>query len=269
MIHAEAYFLWNAAFCAICLLVGGKLAGLSAPRRGMLPFCALLGGGGALGALLFPPLQIPLLLLWPLSLWLCYREEGNAACLRAMVTTACAALALGGGATMLRGLGQSPALSMALSGLLCLLLWTLARLLPTAFCEVKQLELGIGGLNILLPAMVDSGNLLRDPLTGLPVLVVSQTAVRSLFPEYLDLCDLQDLPMGFRLLSVRTASGRALWPLFRPEVCRIYVNGRAQEARALVAVSGEYQGIQALVPLQALPSSAAAAAPCTASEAAV
>lgn len=37
---------------------------------------------------------------------------------------------------------------------------------------VRQVELTVGEHSVLLPAMVDTGNLLRDPITGLPVMVV-------------------------------------------------------------------------------------------------
>lgn len=102
--------------------------------------------------------------------------------------------------------------------------------------------------------MLDSGNLLRDPVTGLPVLVVPCKAARLLFPDIADPCDLYSLPLGFRLLNVRTAAGSSLLPLFRPDECRLYLNGRACQAQLLVAVAGrEYGGVQALVPMAALP----------------
>ena len=112
------------------------------------------------------------------------------------------------------------------------------------------------GNAVILPAMLDSGNLLRDPLTGLPVLVVPRKAARLLFPGVYDLGDLASLPLGFRLLNVRTAAGSALLPLFRPDECRLYLNGHPSEARLLVAVAGpEYGGAQALVPMAALSAS--------------
>lgn len=55
---------------------------------------------------------------------------------------------------------------------------------------------------------------------------------------------------------MRTAAGSALLPLFRPDECRLYLNGHPSEARLLVAVAGpEYGGAQALVPMAALSAS--------------
>lgn len=270
MVHAEAYLLWNAACCGVSLLLGGKLAGLTTPKRSTLAACAMLSGMGALGALYEPLLISPTFFLCPFFVWICYRENGMPACLRALVGTICAALLIGGGATLLMSFGYSAALSMSLAALLALLLWTLSVLLPSAFCEVKQVEISYGGQSVLLPAMLDSGNLVRDPLSRQPVVVVSERSVRPLFPDIESLCALEELPEGFRLLRVRTAAGSGLWPLFRPDACRVYINGRVWDANAVVAVAGKsYSGIQALVPLGAVPSAAAAAIPDSAASAAV
>jgi len=252
MAHAEAYLVWNAVLSGISLLLGGKLAGLDAPPKKCLLLCALLGGVGALAGLYLPHLQTFALFLCPLSVWACYRSNGMPACARAMVTTACAAVLVGGCGELLIRLGQPPMVSLSLAALLTLLLFALCVLLPTAFCEVKQVEITVNRRSLLLPAMLDSGNLVRDPLTSQPVIVVPAHAVGLLFPEY-EAVSLEALPPGFRLLRVRTAAGTGLWPMFRPDSCRVYLNGESGDANAMVAVAGEaYGGVQALVPLAAV-----------------
>ncbi len=268
MIHGEAYFLWNWIFCAISLLLGGKLAGLGTPRASRLWGSAAACGACALAALLCPGLTWPTLLIWPAAVYSCYQPEGGPACLRAFIGTLAASFLLGGCGELLLRLNQPPALSMSLSGLMGLMLWTLATLLPSTLCEVRQVEIGLKGRFVLLPAMLDSGNLLKDPFTGLPVMVISAKALEPILPEFSALCALETLPPGFRLLSVRTAAGRALWPLFHPDSCRVYVNGETCAVRAMVAVAGEYGGVQALVPAAALPAAAARVAAVT-TEAAV
>ena len=165
-------------------------------------------------------------------------------------------LMLGGGAQALVARGVPAPLALMAGAGVALLVYLLATLLPTALCDVRQVELRVDGNAVILPAMLDSGNLLRDPVTGLPVLVVPRKAARLLFPGVYDLGDLASLPLGFRLLNVRTAAGSALLPLFRPDECRLYLNGHPSEARLLVAVAGpEYGGAQALVPMAALSAS--------------
>lgn len=254
MIHAETVFVLNAAMCLSALPLGGKLAGLPLPARKPLLLSAGLSGGCALAGLLMPALAAAGLLTLPLAVGLCFGRHGPGACLRCGVTTLCATLLTGGCATALltAGLRALPALLLTLC--LSWLCYLLTSLLPAAAGEVKQVELRVGDNAVLLPAMLDSGNLLRDPVTGLPVLVVPTRAALTLFPDLSDPDDLRSLPLGFRLLHVRTAAGASLLPLFRPDGCRLYVNGAACEAELLVAVAGrDYHGIQALVPTSALP----------------
>lgn len=148
----------------------------------------------------------------------------------------------------------SPWMSLTAAMAASWLVYLLVSLLPGVIREVQQVELTVGERSVLLPAMLDSGNLLRDSITGLPVLVVPWRAMMVLFPQAGDWMQPGQLPPGFRLLNVRTAAGGGLLPLFRPDLCRLYVRGRRWETELLVAAAGrEYDGVQALVPLAALP----------------
>lgn len=256
MVHAEAYFLWNTVMCLCALPLGGRLAGLPAPGRSALAAGAGLGGALALCALVLPPLWPVALAGLPCAVALCFHAQGLGPCLRGCVTTLGASLLLGGGAEALMRRGVSAPVALLASAGVAALVYLLATLLPNAMCDVRQVELRVDGNAVILPAMLDSGNLLRDPVTGLPVLVVPRRAAGLLFPDIGDLDDLSALPLGFRLLNVRTAAGSALLPMFRPDECRLYLNGHPAEARLLVAVAGaEYGGAQALVPMAALSAS--------------
>ncbi len=250
MLHGEGYLLGNILLCGCALPLGGRLAGASLPdgRR-------LAGAAVAAGLLSLLALSLPLLglLSLPFCVWLAYRPQGRAAVCRCTVTTLCASLMTGGTATALatRGVGawSCVAWSLALEGVLYLLV----QLLPCVLREVRQVELRVGERSIMLPAMVDSGNLMRDPITSLPVLVIPLRAAHALYPEAGRIDPLHALPKGFRLLHVRTAAGGGMLPLFRPDRCWLYLDGRRQEAKLLAAVAGqEYRGTQALVPLSAI-----------------
>ena len=257
MVCAEAYVVWNAAMCACALPLGGKLAGLPAPQKKPLLFSSVLGGFLSLAPLYLPTLS-PLVLLSPAgAVYACFRKHGTPACIRCMLMTLCSSFLLGGAMSAFVSGGMSAVPSGALSIGLCLFAYLLMNLLPSALCDIRQVELRVEERHIILPAMLDSGNLLTDPITGLPVLVIPQKAARMLFPSVHDLNCLNSLPLGFRLLSVKTAAGSALLPMFRPDECRIYVNGSACRSDLLVAVAGrDYGGVQALVPMSALPSGA-------------
>lgn len=116
----------------------------------------------------------------------------------------------------------------------------------TIWQQVYQmpLEIRFGDLTCRLQALVDTGNRLRDPLSGTPVVVVEGEALRSLLPEYLQpavaAMETGDLAPVSRLLSSEEWSARfrvipyasigrehGLLIGFRPDEVRIVVDGRA------------------------------------------
>ncbi len=123
---------------------------------------------------------------------------------------------------------------------------------PSPGCS--SVTISVGAKTIRLTALIDSGNLLRDHLTGLPVIVCSRKAAEGLAKG----------ARNIRLISVRTAAGSGLMPVFRADRIRLFTQGKWHEADALVglALSG-YDGFQALVPqsLTEAPPATAVAAP--------
>lgn len=250
----ESYLFWNAAMCACALPLGGKLAGLPCPGRIRLSAATVMNAVLSVLPLYASAWSPAALLGLPGSVFLCFRQHGVPACIRCTLMTLCASLLTGGAMTALMNAGVAAVPAGGISIGLSLGAYLLMTLLPSALCDVRQVELEVEERAVILPAMLDSGNLMRDPITGLPVLVIPRRAAQTLFPDAEDLTELASLPLGFRLLNVRTAAGSGLLPMFRPDRCRIYLNGRSCEAELLVAVAGrEYGGVQALVPMSALP----------------
>lgn len=253
LICGEAYVFWNLALPMACLPLGGYLAGLPGPKGRRVWQAGLMAGCCSLGALRWPGGGALWLMALPLGVMRCFGAQRPGTLLRCTFTSLCAACLTAGVALALAGTGLPPVLSAAAAVGAAGLLGLMVRLRPQALTDVTQVELRMADRAVILPAMLDSGNLLGDPITGLPVVVAPGRGLMRLFPGVPDLHDLSALPLGFRLLSVRTAAGAALMPIFRPDGCRLYVNGRAREARVQVAVAGpEYAGVQALVPLSAL-----------------
>lgn len=107
-----------------------------------------------------------------------------------------------------------------------------------------QIRLRLGAHRVVISALTDTGNLLRDPLTGLPVIVCARKALLPLRPDALT-----DYPPGMRLIRVRTVSGNALMPVFRPDSLHVRTGRTWQEARAVVGLAPiDYRGCQAIVP---------------------
>lgn len=96
-----------------------------------------------------------------------------------------------------------------------------------------------------LTALVDSGNLLRDPITGLPVIIVSRKAASRL----ITLPPPGEITPGMRLISVRTVSGTSLMAVFHPRRVRLRLPDGWQTVSAMIGLSpAGYDGFQALVP---------------------
>ncbi len=150
---------------------------------------------------------------------------------------------------------------LALPGLIALLagctaLFTLPRFLQR--CNdappITSIEVRIGPRRLTLTALIDSGNLLRDVITGLPVIVISRRAaarVLSLPPD-------GTLLPGMRLMSIRTVSGTGMMTILRPDGLRLLSGQSWLEADALIGLSPDgYEGFQALLPASLLPDSIA------------
>ena len=110
-----------------------------------------------------------------------------------------------------------------------------------------ELLLAYRGQIVHLPAMRDSGNLLTDAITGLPVIVAPKQAIVSLLPAGVQTGNLSTLPVGWRLLPIRTAAGSALLMCFRADKVEIRENGKAHVLDAVIAIS-EFSEKAALVP---------------------
>lgn len=114
--------------------------------------------------------------------------------------------------------------------------------------ERKDVRLLFDTGGVTLDGMVDTGNLLRDPVTSLPVVVASYAALRAHLPQGMVCEDLQTLPRGFRLIGARTANGITLLMCFRPRGIYIRTGCIWRKTQAVVAVSPHLSGRRALLP---------------------
>ena len=112
---------------------------------------------------------------------------------------------------------------------------------------VCELTIYYRGRSARLPVLRDSGNLLTDGVTGLPVIVVSEGTVASLLPAGVRTGNLSTLPPGWRLLPIRTAAGNGTLMCFRADQLELRTKGKARRIDAAVAISG-FSEKAALVP---------------------
>ena len=153
------------------------------------------------------------------------------------------------GMTGLMRFASAFALPSAVLVLLCCLLLRAVPVIlpkPEERPRLATVDVRHGPHHLTLTALIDSGNLLRDPVTGLPVIVISRRAAQRL----VQLPTEGKLTYPFRLLTVRTVSGTGMMTVFHPDsVCLLLPEGWTR-VDTLLGVSPEgYDGFQALVPV--------------------
>ncbi len=104
------------------------------------------------------------------------------------------------------------------------------RTVSKKLLERLTLEISSGGVTITAEGCVDTGNSLRDPLSGSPVAVAGRGVAEKLFTEETcrAICDPASSPdklgnvPGFRLIPCGTVTGSGLMPVFRPDAMKLF-----------------------------------------------
>ena len=227
-VYADTLLLWNAAVDYLLLLAAGKLCALPL-RRGRMALGALWGGGFALLCAVFPAV---------FALWTAKLAAG------ALVVL----IGFGADRRTPRADAAAPVSAPVLLLSFAICYAAAALVFRRVGAERREIlhtvRLTRRGRVLELRALEDSGNELRDPLSGDAVLVADAAALSPLFddPSLLGLSAPEALAAlegeqgrGLRLLPCTcVAAERALLLCFRPE--SIEVDGMARRD-LLVAVS--------------------------------
>lgn len=122
-----------------------------------------------------------------------------------------------------------------------------------------RIEIEYGGKRTSLSCLCDSGNLLREPISRLPCVLVELDALSSVLPYSLTeavkkgnitLIEERERPR-VRLIPSQSATGKAMLVGFRVDALRIDMGGGAAKTDAYVVLMTEKiseKGIKALVP---------------------
>lgn len=203
-------FLLEQGLCGICLMSALSAAlGLPRASRGRRLLFAILYAGFALLSLSVPPL-LQVVMVLPLTGLLALIGRFPA---RRTLPFCLTMLMMQWGCAGLSALLPLPgAVQTALTYTLLLLLRRLTRL-EHGKRRFVRVRIRCGNCESAVTALVDSGNLLCDPLSGDPVFILPRNTFRRLthLPEGSTL-----LP-GMRLLRARTASGITPMIVLRPD----------------------------------------------------
>lgn len=244
VIYLDVLLLTNFLIAYAMLSAAGILAGRQARFGRMLAACVL----AALSSLILfaPELPYPIqlvyklatagLIVWeafglhPLRMWataVCWYTAMNlllaGLCILVILQTESPLLQTGNLAVYLR---ISPLVLLLLAGVCSLAAWCVLHFLnaPRGQEKTAGIELELCGATVRLRAVLDTGCHLKDPVTCLPVLLVSYPDARSRMPA--EACQFLDgwfagknperAPEGatLRLIPCATAAGRSILPGF-------------------------------------------------------
>ena len=122
--------------------------------------------------------------------------------------------------------GKLPALAAALTGLLMLYMLLAHRRRLRSSWSI-DLCLSAGGATVRFRALVDTGNRLHEPLSGLPVIIAEKEVLEDILPE-----------TGYRSVAYGGLGGNGVLSCFRPDFIWIVSGKKMRRApEAWVAVS--------------------------------
>ena len=247
VIAGEWYVGINVLMDMACLAAAGRLCHLPC-RPGRLAAAACAGTASSMAVLRCWGSRAGVFAALPIAALMALLAFGKRGCPRGMTGLMLWGVLTGGAASYLNRLG----LNRWAAALCCLpaaafALRLLLRETSRAGCRADVRLLMPGG-GVTLDGLVDTGNLLRDPVTALPVVVAPGAALTPLLPPGTDCRNPDTLPPGFRLICLRTAAGSRLAMCFRPRGLYIRQGRVWQAAQAVVALSPELEGARALLP---------------------
>ena len=273
-VYIDLYFLVNTGMDFLCLLITSALLHRK-PRRWRLLLGAAVGGVYAclillLGAAGLTGMLLDLGAALVICAWAVWeRRMPLARLLRAAAVQIVTSAFLGGVMTLLFSFlnrlelplekleGDGPSVWVFAALALISGVFTLrgGRLLGRANKKSGvTVEATLFGVSVTLRGMVDSGNLLRDPVSGRGVMVVDRRALEELLPsEALG----EDFPTDHRIASrlrvipVRTASGEGMLRAILPDRLTVGEGTERETVDYLVAVAplgDRADGFEALLP---------------------
>lgn len=259
IIYLDRLFLFNALIDYLLCLTAGRIAGLCL-RRGRYALAGLFGGlyaaatllpglralAGPVGKLASAALMALIAYGGERRFWRC---AGIFLAVSAAFGGAVWAISLGGGGQALPVSGRVLLLSFALCYGAVSLLFRGRHALPDR--PRAEVRLGFLGRECRFMALRDTGNSLRDPVTGRAVMLVSPHALLPALPEAGAIFSgdpvaaleraaaLPDLQGRLRLIPYAAVGTTGLLPVFRPD--SLTLDGQA-EPDLLVAVSPSAAG---------------------------
>lgn len=286
VVYADIYFLINFSMDFLCLFLCARLLSIPFPFGRTLLGAAVGGVYAVLSLFLVLPALPALLLDMAVCALLCllvfHRRRAwrqTAICIPVFLATS---MLLGGIMTalfhLLNRLPLPPEMSEAdapstwgfalLAGVSAAIAYISEKFFRRRTATARAtLHVVLFGRRLTLTALCDSGNLLHDPISGKPCIVVDAEAVSALLPPTLRKAVLsgtlpKEIPDALcgklRFVPTQTATGGALLATLRPDALRLQTEKGIREIDALLTLSPHFalsrgtSGASALLPTELL-----------------
>ena len=158
--------------------------------------------------------------------------------------------------------GLSPLVFMAVTGIIFLFSMLGGKIFSKSASVSKiDAQVFFGDKSEKFSLLCDSGNLLRDPYSSLPVVIIKEKKLRRLLSkndETINIFGLIDsenkdeiVRLKLRFIPISTPQGRSLIPGFRPDKLTVFHNNKKIDLDAVVAADNtdsDYGGTDGIIP---------------------
>lgn len=271
-IYADIYFVINFSMDLICLYITSLCMSCTVKLKRLI-FASCIGGiFSVLSLILEGNYIISFILTLFVGLLMCYtvfyQKHSGFKVVISFIIYLAVSFFMGGGLTFLYSwlntnfspISPLPPSATSLlfpAALLCAVASVFLSHISKRFLKAKQAEIHISHdeVDITLLALVDSGNLLSDPISGLPVILLSKEASLEFLPsddfspEFIS--DLPKFKRIIRVIPTKTIDGATILTAFIPQITEV----NKERKKCLIAFSNakSFGGCQALLPSSLLP----------------
>lgn len=244
ILYADVYAFLNFALDFLCLWIAGRIAGRTTESWRVV-LGALFGAAYGIGILLVKgvPVWVQVgchLLAAGGMVLIAFGFRGVGRFGKRLFVFLMTEAAMGGVISACFAVGQREVSAVGV-----LVLASLSAVLVTVYgyhCRRKverkemKIEVQFGGQMLKLDTLVDSGNLLTEPFSALPVVVLSA----NVMPGALKKPDPENSPVPLRAIPVRTGTGLGLLYGFVPDsVTLLTETGKKKKVDAVIGIDTE------------------------------
>ena len=283
IIYADIFFIINLCMNFLALFAAGRITGVKLSLLRLLSASAF-GAVYSIFTLFFESVIVPVIIInISVSVIMCliaFRTETLIKFIKLFIIFYAACFILGGGIQALYNIfgtrtdGNVPPIQVILiSAAVCTIIFIFTGRLfkRRANIDGADILIGFGGREIKVSAILDTGNLLRDPVSSLPVIIINFKSAAGLFdlrtlefftadsPYYISKISAAEpdkfnliKKLKYKIIPVKSIAGaNNILPAFVPEYIKYKKNRIISEINAVVAVDsgenetygGDYSGI--------------------------